>query len=159
MLVGDSPLPAAEDRLFQAVTILAFDIVDLQRHSDGWALLDYGKYHDRVVSLRPEVVRAYLVVLGIIAPDELGEALIVADGNFARGHRLSRRGVRYVVDGYLRTANVKRPHVSNHALRHTSTRAGLPLHMRPAGHSRLPPVCAGVDHARTNPALKVPVEL
>jgi hypothetical protein len=28
--------------------------------------------------------------------------------------------VRHVVDGYLRAANVKRPQVSNHALRHTS---------------------------------------
>ena len=45
--------------------------------------------------------------------------MIIADGNFARGHRLSR-GVRHVVDGYLRVANVKRPQVSNHALRHRS---------------------------------------
>jgi site-specific recombinase XerC len=43
-------------------------------------------------------VRVYLAAQGSIAPDELGEALIVADGNFARGHRLSRRGVRHVVD-------------------------------------------------------------
>ena len=40
---------------------------------------------------------------------ELGEALIVADGNFARGHRLSRRDLRHLVDGYLRAANVSRP--------------------------------------------------
>ena len=57
---------------------------------------------------------------GSIPPDEFGEALLVADGNFARGHRLSRRGVPHVVDGYLRAAGVKRPQVSNHALRHTS---------------------------------------
>ena len=49
----------------------------------------------------------------------VGEPLLTATGNFAGGHRLSRRGVRHVVDGYLRTAQLKRPRVSNHALRHT----------------------------------------
>jgi hypothetical protein len=62
--------------------------------------------------LRPDVdgaICAYLVAGGSIPPDdELGEALIVADGNFARASSLSRRGVRHVVDNYLRVANVKR---------------------------------------------------
>src|SRR5215471_7854847 len=49
----------------------------------------------------------------------LGKALIVADGNFARGHRPNRRGARHGVDGY-RAVNVKQPQVSQHALRQTS---------------------------------------
>ena len=98
----------------------------------------HGKYHDRLPGVSQadvaDAVRAYLASRGSMAPDELGEALIVADGNFARGHRLSRRGVRHVVDGYLRAANVERPgaKVSNHALRHI----GLPLHARLACRAR-----------------------
>jgi site-specific recombinase XerD len=155
----------------RTVEITRANVADLQPHGDSWALLVHGKYHDRLVFLRPDVadaVRAYLVARGTIAPDKLGEALIVADGNFARGHRLSRRGVRHVVDGYLRAANVKRPQVSNHALRHTSAtlayrythdlRAVQDMlgHQDPKTTARYARV---VDRARTNPALKVPVEL
>jgi hypothetical protein len=56
---------------------------DLVAHGDSLALLVHGKYHDRLVFLRPDVadaVRAYLASRGTITPDELGEALIVADG-------------------------------------------------------------------------------
>jgi hypothetical protein len=56
----------------------------------------HGKFRGRLVFLRPDVtdaVRTYLAARGGIPADELGEAFIVADGNFARGHRLSRRGV------------------------------------------------------------------
>ena len=52
-------------------------------NGDNWALLVHGKYHDPLVFLRSDVaeaVRSYLVDRGAIAPDELGEALIVADG-------------------------------------------------------------------------------
>jgi site-specific recombinase XerD len=155
----------------RTVEITRANVTDLQRHGDSWALLVHGKYHDRVVFLRPDVaeaVRAYMAARGSILPDELGEALIVADGNFARGHRLSRRGVRHVVDGYLRAVSVKRPRVSNHALRHTSAtlayrytrdlRAVQDMlgHQDPKTTARYARV---VDRAQTNPALKVPVEL
>ncbi len=154
----------------RTVEITRANVADLQRHGDSWALLVHGKYHDRLVFLRSDVtkaVRAYLAARGTIARDELGEALIVADGNFARGQRL-RRGVRHVVDGYLRAANVKRPQVSNHALRHTSAtlayrytrdlRAVQDMlgHQDPKTTARYARV---VDRASTNPALKVPVEL
>ncbi|MBV9358397.1 MAG: tyrosine-type recombinase/integrase, partial [Chloroflexi bacterium] len=107
----------------RTVEITRANVEDLQLHGDSWALLVHGKYHDRLVFLRPDVanaVRSYLAARGTMAPDELGDALIVAEGNFVRGHRLSRRGVRHIVDSYLRAANIKRPHVSNHVLRHTS---------------------------------------
>ena len=84
-----------------------------------------GKYDDGLIFLRPDIaeaVRAYLAARGTIAPDDLGEALIVADGNFApslgppsqpprrapRGRRLPSRDQRI------------RPQVSNHVLPHTS---------------------------------------
>ncbi len=155
----------------RTVEITRANVGDLQRHGDSWALLVHGKFHDRLVFLRDDVaeaLRAYLAARGSIPPDELGEALIVADGNFARGHRLSRRGVRYVVDGYLRDAKVKRPRVSNHALRHTSAtlayrythdlRAVQDMlgHQDPKTTARYARV---VDRAQTNPSLKVPVDL
>lgn len=54
-----------------------------------------------------------------VVQDVDGEPLLTATGNFAGGHRLSRRGVRHFVASYLEAAKVKRPRVSNHALRHT----------------------------------------
>jgi site-specific recombinase XerD len=155
----------------RTVEITRANVDDLQRHGESWALLVHGKYHDRLVFLRPDVaeaVRGYLTARGTIAPDEFGQALIVAEGNFARGHRLSRRGVRHVVDGYLREAKVKRPRISNHALRHTSAtlayrytrdlRAVQDMlgHQDPKTTARYARV---IDRAQSNPALKVPVEL
>ena len=106
----------------RTVEITRANVDDLQRHGDDWALLVHGKYHDRLVFFGPMSPTRFAPTWprGSIPPDEFGEALLVADGNFARGHRLSRRGVPHVVDGYLRAAGVKRPQVSNHALRHTS---------------------------------------
>ena len=110
----------------------------------------------------------YLAARGRVQPDTAGEPLLTAVGNFASGHRLSRRGVRHVVDSYLRAAKVKRPRVSNHALRHTGAtlayrythdlRAVQDMlgHQDPKTTARYARV---VDRAKTNPALKVPVEL
>ena len=106
----------------RTIEIMRANVGDLQRRGDDWALLVHGKIHDRLVFLRPDVAEAlhgYLVARGRALEDADGEPLLTATGNFAGGHRLSRRGVRHVVDGYLRLAEVKRPRVSNHALRHT----------------------------------------
>lgn len=155
----------------RTIEITRANVDDLHQHGESAALLVRGKYRDRLVFLRADVakaVHAYLAARGTISLDGLGEALIVADGNFARGHRLSRRGVRHVVDGYLRAANIKRSKVSSHALRHTSatlayryTRDLRALqemlgHQDPKTTARYARV---VDRAKTNPALKVPVEL
>ena len=77
--------------------------------------------------------------------------------------------MRHVVDGHLRSANTKRPQVSNRALRHTSATLAyrytrdLRAVQDMLGHQEGPETMAryarGVYHARTNPALKVPVEL
>ena len=76
--------------------------------------------------------------------------------------------MRHVVDGYLRMAKVKRPRVCNHALRHTGAtlayrythdlRAVQDMlgHQDPKTTARYGRV---VDRAKTNPALKVPVDL
>ena len=141
------------------------------KHLRDRALLVHGKAHDRLVFLRPdvaEVLRGYLAARGRVPEDADGEPLLAAVGNFAGGHRLSRRGVRHVVDGYLCAAKVKRPRVSNHALRHTGAtlayrythdlRAVQDMlgHQDPKTTARYARV---VDRAKTNPALKVPVDL
>ena len=71
----------------RTVEITRANVSDQQQcHGDSWAMLVHGKYHDRLVFLRPDIaeaLRAYLAA----PPDELGEALIVPDGNFAGGRR------------------------------------------------------------------------
>ena len=155
----------------RTIELMRANVDDLQRRGDDWALLVHGKSHDRLVFLRPDVaeaLRGYLAARGRVPEDADGEPLLAAVGNFASGHRLSRRGVRHVVDGYLRAAKVKRPRVSNHALRHTGAtlayrythdlRAVQDMlgHQDPKTTARYARV---VDRARTNPALKVPVDL
>ncbi len=155
----------------RTVEIMRAGVADLQRRGEDWALLVHGKAHDRLVFLRPDVadaLRDYLTERGHVAADEEGEPLLSAVGNFAGGHRLSRRGVRHVVDAYLQLAQLKRPRLSNHALRHTGAtlayrythdlRAVQDMlgHQDPKTTARYARV---VDRARTNPALKVPVDL
>jgi site-specific recombinase XerD len=144
---------------------------DLQHRADGWALLVRGKYHDRLVYLRPDVAEAlnsYLETRDKVVADRDGTPLFTAVGNRAHGHRITRRGIRFVVDGYLRRADLKRDGLSDHALRHTAAtlayryshdlRAVQDLlgHRDPRTTARYARV---VDMARTNPVLKVPVKL
>jgi site-specific recombinase XerD len=82
-----------------------------------------GKTRDRLLPMRPDlaaVLQAYLAARGTVARDATGTPLVAAVGNRAGGQRLSRRGIRHVVDGYLRQAGLKRPGISDHALRHTA---------------------------------------
>lgn len=89
---------------------------------DG-SMLVKGKYHDTVIQLRSDVqaiFRAYIERRGRTLYDDMGTPLFVAVGNRAGGRRMSRRGIRQVVDFYLRKAGLKRPGLSGHALRHTA---------------------------------------
>lgn len=51
--------------------------------------------------------------------DDKGTPLFIGIGNRAEGERLTRRGIRYIVDNYLEKTDLKRPGISCHALRHT----------------------------------------
>ena len=130
-----------------------------------------GKMRDRLLPLRPDlatVLQAYLDARGTVANDAAGTPLVTAVGHRAGGHRLSRRGVRYVVDGYLRQAGLKRPGVSDHALRHTAATLAYKYtrdlravqhmlgHADPRTTARYAHL---VERLQQNPALAVPVEV
>jgi integrase/recombinase XerD len=96
----------------------------------------------------------------------MGTPLVAAVGNRAGGQRLSRRGIRHVVDGYLRQAGLKRPGVSDHALRHTAATLAYKYtrdlravqhmlgHADPRTTARYAHL---VERLQQNPALAVPV--
>ena len=144
---------------------------DLQDRGDNTALVVRGKGHDRLVYLRPDVagaIRDYLTARGEVKADADGIPLFAAVGNFAGGNRLSRRGIRGIVDYYLKKADVKRPGLSDHALRHTAATLSYAYthdlravqdmlgHRNPTTTARYARV---VDMARSNPSLTIPVAL
>jgi site-specific recombinase XerD len=158
-------------QVLRTVEITRANVDDLQRRDDQWALLVRGKGHDRLIYLRQDVgqaVDAYLDARGLVLPDVLGLPLMTAVGNRAGGQRLSRRGVRTIVDSHLRRLDLKRPGLSNHALRHTGAtlaykythdlRAVQDLlgHADPRTTARYARV---VDKALNNPAAAVPIRL
>jgi site-specific recombinase XerD len=109
-------------QVLRTVEIARANVDDLQQRGEHSALLVRGKGRDRLIYLRQDVaaaVQSYLEHRGPVPADDLGLPLITAVGNRAGGRRLGRRGVRKVVDGHLRRVDLKRPGVSNHALRHT----------------------------------------
>lgn len=146
-------------------------VENLQRRGEHTTLLLKGKGHDRLIYLRPDVTAAierYLLARDVVFADEQGTPLFTAVSNRARGTRLSRRGIRQVVDSYLDKADLKKAGLSCHGLRHTAAtlayryshdlRAVQEMlgHQDPKTTARYARV---VDMANTNPALKVPVKL
>lgn len=81
-----------------------------------------GKGHPRTIGLRQDVAEnlfRYLEIRAQAKPDSYGTPLFAATGNRSKGQRISRRGIRQIVDFYLRKADLKRKGLSGHALRHT----------------------------------------
>jgi integrase/recombinase XerD len=158
-------------QVLRTVEIWRANVDDVRRRDDQWALLVRGKGHDRLIYLRADVGEAvvrYLERRAAVPPNHRCEPPFTAVGNRAGGGRLSRRGVRKIVDGYLKQLGLKRPGVSNHALRHTgATLAYKYTHDLRAvqdllGHAdpRTTARCArGVDKALNNPAAAVPTRL
>jgi site-specific recombinase XerD len=146
-------------------------VEDLTERGPHLALLVRGKIRDRIVYLRPDTaerLKTYLALRGPIESDALGTPLFTAVDNHARGGRLSRRHIRMHTDHYLTQAGLKRPGISNHALRHTAGTLGylhtgdlravqeLLGHADPRMTARYAHV---VDMAKRNPALFIPVKL
>ena len=171
--------PALRDRALLAllavqglrtVEVARANVEDLY-HGDPVVLRVRGKTRDRLLPLRPDlaaVLQAYLAARGTVRDDATGTPLVAAVGNRAGGQRLSRRGIRHVVDGYLRQAGLKRPGVSDHALRHTAATLAYKYtrdlravqhmlgHADPRTTARYAHL---VERLQQNPALAVPVEV
>ncbi len=158
-------------QVLRTVEITRANVDDLTRRDDQWVLLVRGKGHDRVIYLRQDVgqaLKAYLAARGLIENDQHGAPLMTAIGNRAGGKRLSRRGVRTIVDSHLRRLDLKRPGLSNHALRHTGATLAYKYthdlravqdmlgHADPRTTARYARV---VDKALNNPAAAVPIRL
>ncbi len=149
-------------------------VEDLTEKGDHLALLVRGKTRDRIVYLRPDTakrLKQYLELRGKVAPDDAGTPIFtVASGRHERydGQRLSRRHIREQTDKYLRLSGLKRPGISNHALRHTAATLGYLHtgdlravqeflgHVDPRQTSRYAHV---VDMAKRNPALFIEANL
>jgi site-specific recombinase XerD len=155
----------------RTIEIERANVDDLQPRGETTALLVHGKGRDRLVYLRPDVLDAlneYLSLRSRVEPDGRGLPLFASVGNFAGGKRISRRGIRKVVDFYLLKAGLKKSGLSNHALRHTAATLGYKHshdlravqdmlgHADPKTTARYARV---VDMAKANPALAVPVKL
>jgi site-specific recombinase XerD len=169
--------PALRDRALLAllavqglrtVEVARANVADLD-DGDPVVLRVHGKTRDRLLPLRPDlaaVLQAYLAARGPVPADALGTPLVAAVGHRAGGRRLSRRGIRHVVDGYLRQAGLKRPGVSDHALRHTAATLAYKYtrdlravqhmlgHADPRTTARYAHL---VERLQQNPALAVPV--
>lgn len=144
-------------------------VEDLTERGPHRVLLVRGKTRDRLVYLRPDTAQhleEYLEARGSARPDELGTPLIAALDKPSGGGRLSCRHIRMQTDTYLEQAGLKRPGLSNHALRHTAATLGylytgdlravqeLLGHADPRMTTRYTHV---VDMATRNPALAIPV--
>ena len=146
-------------------------VEDLKPNGDVISLLVRGKNHDRIVYLRPdvtEVLNDYLASRKDVIPDDDGKPLFTACGNRAGGQRISRRGVHQVVDFYLKKADLKRPGISDHALRHTAATLAYKYTQDLRGVQEMlghadPKTTATyahvIDRMKNNPANAVPVSL
>ncbi|GIV60657.1 site-specific integrase [Rhodocaloribacter litoris] len=105
------------------IEIVRADVQDLEQTLLGWFLRVQGKGHtikDQQVPIDPPVmdaIRLYLDARGRIRPED---PLFVSHGRRSEGQRLNTRSVRSRINGYLKTAGVKRRGVTPHSLTHTA---------------------------------------
>ena len=149
------------------VEVHRLSVADLSLDAPTPALVARGKSGDRCVYLRRDVVAALEAMIADRGDQlEAVAPVFVSVSNRGRGGRISRRGVRGVVDGYL--AGIGSSYSGTHVLRHTAAtlalNGGAQIHQIQAmlGHKdpRTTMVYAHViDRAENNPADKVSVEL
>jgi site-specific recombinase XerD len=156
-------------QMLRTVEIERANVEDITRNDDGVSLLVRGKTGKRTIYLTPEVsalLIGYLSKRAEPISDSDGTPLFTACGNRAGGKRISRRGIRQVVDFYLKKADMKRPGISGHALRHTGATLAYKYthdirnvqdtlgHKDPKTTARYAHV---VDRRKNNPVLAIPV--
>jgi integrase/recombinase XerD len=180
----DNTLKAARDRAIVAIMTLEgtrtvelhrTNISDLVRQGNNLGIRVEGKRSIRVVPLTPDIVKILMKYLNL--REEIGEVLkpsqplFVAVGNHAGGKRISRRGIRFVIDRYLHASALKHTPgrtISAHSLRHTAgtlaLRAGAELRQVQdlLGHADPRTTCIYAhvaDRWVNNPALKLGIEI
>jgi integrase/recombinase XerD len=179
-----TPLKNLRDKLLLGVMTLEgtrtvemhrLNIGDVVRQGERVGMRVSSKRHLRVVPLTPQlaqVLEGYLTALRGAGFDLMVDSpLLINLSNFGRGERLSRRGIRQVVDKYLQATNLKYMEgrtLSAHSLRHTAgtlaLRNGATLRQVQdlLGHAdpRTTAIYAHVgDRWEHNPALKVGIDL
>ena len=155
----------------RTVEIERANVDDMRVSGETVSMLVRGKNHDRIIYLRPDVADvlcAYLDTRVQVCPDTDGMPMFTACGNRAGGNRISRRGIRQVVDFYLKKADIKRPGISDHALRHTAATLAYKYtqdlrgvqemlgHADPKTTARYAHV---IDRMKNNPAMAIQVQL
>ena len=181
---NDGTLKSVRDRAMLAIMALQgtrtvelhrADISSLVRQGKNLGIRVEGKRSIRVVPLTPDI--ANLLVEYLHQRETNGEVLkparplFVVTGNNARGKRISRRGIRSVIDTYLQQTGLKHTTgrtISAHSLRHTAgtlaLRAGADLRQVQdlLGHSdpRTTSIYTHVaDRWENNPALKLNINI
>ncbi|NJK39826.1 MAG: tyrosine-type recombinase/integrase [Oscillatoriales cyanobacterium SM2_3_0] len=183
IIPDDGTLKSTRDRVLIAIMALEgprtvelhrANVADIVKQGRNLGIRVEGKRNIRVVPLTPEIgelLNAYLEIREM-EEDELQSSspLFIAVGNRARGQRLSRRGVRLIVDTYLKEAELKHTQgrtLSTHSLRHTAgtlaLRSGAELRQVQdlLGHSDPRTTCIYAhvgDRWENNPALKLGVK-
>ena len=153
----------------RTIEVQRASVEDLTDKGANFALVVRGKTRDRLIYLRPDTrarLEEYLAEGGETARDREGTPLFSTASS--PRHRLTRTRIRAIVVRYLRKAGLKRPGLSNHALRHTAATLGylhtgdlravqeLLGHANPRLTARYAHV---VDMAKKNPVLFIPVKL
>ena len=151
------------------------NIGDIIRQGKNLGIRVEGKRHIRVVPLTSAI--GQILVTYLNSREATGEKLkptqplFISVGNRAKNQRLSRRGIRLIIDNYLNQADLKYTPgrtISAHSLRHTA--GTLALHsgaqLRQVqdllGHADPRTTCIYThvaDRWENNPALKVGIEL
>jgi integrase/recombinase XerD len=159
----------------RTVEMYRLNVGDVVRQGQRVGLKVSSKRHTRVVPLIPQlaqILEAYLAMRRGDGFDCMVDSpLSINLSHCGRGERLSRRGIRQVVDKYLQATNLKYMEgrtLSTHSLRHTAgtlaLRNGASLRQVQdlLGHAdpRTTAIYAHVgDRWENNPALKVGIDL
>jgi site-specific recombinase XerD len=180
----DGSLKSARDRVMLGIMALEgtrtvelhrADIASIVRQGKNLGVRVEGKRSIRVVPLTPDLAR--LLVEYLHQRETRGEVLqptrplFISTGNNSRGQRITRRGIRTIVDTYLKLADLKHTPgrtISAHSLRHTAgtlaLRSGADLRQVQdlLGHSdpRTTSIYTHVgDRWENNPALKLNINI
>ena len=183
VIPDDGTIKTARDRAIIAIMALEgtrtielhrANISDLVRQGNNLGIRVEGKRSIRVVPLTPEIAKILVTYLKI--REKNGDALkpkkplFIAVGNRSGGKRISRRGIRVVVDRYLNQADLKHNPgrtISAHSLRHTAgtlaLRNGAELRQVQdlLGHSDPRTTCIYAhvgDRWENNPALNLDID-